>query len=248
MFPLHDDNPTELFPVVTLGLLAGCAAVWVLVQGAGLAPDALRESVCALGAIPAEVTGRAGTWASGSCSPGGLAWGALVTSMFLHGSWLHLIGTLWFLWIFGNNVEDSMGHLRFVVFYLLTGVVAALAHVALDPASTVPLVGASGAISAVMGAYMVLYPRARVDTLFWIVVFVRVIPLPAWVILGYWFFIQVASTGAVGGGGGVAYAAHVGGFVAGALLIKVFEDPRLVSAKRRGVGLLPGNPGGRRWW
>lgn len=248
MFPLHDDNPTELFPLITLGLMGACVAVWALVQGAGFSPEVLGESVCALGAIPAEVVARPGTWASGPCSPGGLSWEALLTSMFLHGSWFHLIGNLWFLWIFGNNVEDSMGHLRFLVFYVLTGVVAALAHVLADPASTVPMVGASGAISAVMGAYLVLYPRARVDTLFWIVVFVRVVPLPAWIILGYWFLIQLASTGAMGGGGGVAYAAHVGGFVAGALLIPVFRNARLVAAKKAGVVRLPRNLDRGGWW
>jgi membrane associated rhomboid family serine protease len=238
LFPLHDDNPTELFPVLTLGIMAACAAAWVLLQGAGTSPEVLGDSVCALGAIPAEVTGTPGAWGSGPCEPGGLSWEALLTSMFLHGSWLHLIGNLWFLWIFGNNVEDSMGHVRFLVFYLVTGVSAALAHVLVDPASTVPMVGASGAISGVMGAYLVLYPRARVDTLFWVIVFVRVIPLPALVILGYWFFIQMASAGAPAAGGGVAYAAHVGGFMAGLILVKLFQNPRLVSAKRRGVVLL----------
>lgn len=223
-------------------------AVWVLVEGAGLSPQTLGDSICVLGSIPAEVTGRPAGWGSGPCRPGGLGWESLVTSMFLHGSWLHLVGNLWFLWIFGNNVEDSMGHLHFFAFYLVTGVAAALAHVVADPASTVPMVGASGAISAVMGAYLVLYPRARVATLFWIVVFVRVVQLPAWVILGYWFLLQLASTGTAGTGGGVAYAAHVGGFAAGALLIKLVENPRLVSAKRKGVAPLPRGPDRGGWW
>lgn len=248
VFPLHDDNPTELFPVLTLGLMGACVAAWVMVQGAGGSPEALAGSVCAYGAIPAEVTGRPGEWGLGPCAPGGLARGALLTSMFLHGSWLHLIGNLWFLWIFGNNVEDSMGHGRFLVFYLVTGVVAALSHVLMDPASTVPMVGASGAISAVMGAYLVLYPRARVDTLFWIVVFVRVVPLPAWVLLGYWFLIQLVATGVSGASGGVAYAAHAGGFVAGVVLVKLFRNPKLVSAKRRGVVLLPRELDRGGWW
>ena len=247
MFPLHDDNPSELFPIFTLGIIAACVAAWVFVQGAGLSPGVLDESVCALGAIPAEVTGEA-AGPGGPCRLGGLTWEALVTSMFLHGSWFHLIGNMWFLWIFGNNVEDSMGHLRFVVFYLLTGVVAALSHVLLDPGSSVPLVGASGAISGIMGAYLVLYPRARVDTLIFLVIFVRVVPLPAWVILGYWFLIQLVSTGAAAGGGGVAYAAHVGGFVAGAVLIKLFSNSRLVSAKRTGVVLLRKDLDRGGWW
>lgn len=124
----------------------------------------------------------------------GLTWQALFSSMFLHASWMHLIGNMWFLWIFGNNVEDSMGHLRFLVFYVLAGLVAAMAHVLSDPSSTLPMVGASGAISAVMGAYLVLYPRALVHTLFFFIVFFRIIPLPAWVLVGYWIVIQVVSS------------------------------------------------------
>jgi membrane associated rhomboid family serine protease len=165
---------------------------------------------------------------------------------------MHLVGNLWFLWIFGNNIEDSMGHLRFLVFYLLTGVIAALAHVLSDPTSAVPVVGASGAISGVMGAYLVLYPKARVDTLFFFVVFIRVIPLPAWILLVYWMVLQVggslATAAAGGGGGGVAYAAHLGGFVAGLLLIPIFRNPRLVQAKRRGVVLQPHELDHRGWW
>jgi membrane associated rhomboid family serine protease len=177
----------------------------------------------------------------GPCRLGGFTWQALFSSMFLHASWMHLIGNMWFLWIFGNNVEDSMGHLRFGLFYLLTGLVAALAHVVTDPSSPIPMVGASGAISAVMGAYLVLHPRARVHTLFFFLVFIRVIPLPAWVILGYWIVLQVGSSLLEPGtGGGVAYTAHIGGFVAGAALIFLFRNPGLVGAKRRGAA--------RGWW
>lgn len=245
MFPLRDDNPTELFPFVTVALMAACVGVWLLLQGGGMDPGILGESVCVLGAIPAEVTGRAA--AGGPCVLGGLTWQGTLTSMFLHGSWMHLIGNLWFLWIFGNNVEDSMGHLRYLVFYLGTGVVATLAHVFTDPASTTPLVGASGAISAVMGAYLVLYPRARVHTLFFFLVFFRIVPLPAWVILGYWFLIQLVSTSA-GAAGGVAYAAHVGGFLAGIVLIPLFANPSLVKAKRHGVVIARGELRGGGWW
>jgi len=239
VFPLRDDNPTEIFPFVTILLIGVTAAAWWYLQGAGMTRDVLTGSVCALGAIPAEITGRAVPANAGPCRLGGLTWEALVTSMFLHGGWMHLVGNLWFLWIFGNNVEDSMGHLRFVVFYLVTELVAAMAHVVMNPSSTVPMVGASGAISGVMGAYLVLYPRARVDTLFWIVFLIRIVPLPAWLLLGYWMLIQLAGSAATTavGGGGVAYAAHVGGFVAGALLIGLFRDPKLVAAKRRGVVL-----------
>ncbi|HSM60181.1 MAG TPA: rhomboid family intramembrane serine protease, partial [Longimicrobiales bacterium] len=145
--------------------------------------------------------------------------------------------------------EDSMGRLRFMVFFLLTGVVASLAHVWLAPASSVPLVGASGAISAVMGAYVVLYPRARVDTLFFFFVFIRVVPLPAWVMVGYWFLVQVVSTASFPAeGGGVAYAAHVGGFLAGVLLIPIFRNRKLVRAKRAHVVLPRRDLDRGGWW
>lgn len=167
----------------------------------------------------------------------------------MHGSWMHLIGNMWFLWIFGNNVEDSMGHLRYLVFYLLCGLVAALAHVFTDMSSVTPMVGASGAISAIMGAYLVLYPKARVHTLFFFFVFFRIIPLPAWVILGYWMAIQVVSSLAgPGTGGGVAYTAHVGGFLTGALLILIFRNPKLVGAKRGGVRLSREELDRGGWW
>ena len=237
MFPLHDDNPTEIFPVITLLIIAVCVWVWWYVQGAGFSAQSLDGSICAFGAIPAEVTG-ATEGAAGPCRLGGLTWQALLTSMFLHGSWMHLVGNMWFLWIFGNNIEDSMGHLRFLVFYLLTGLVAALAHVLTDAGSVIPMVGASGAISAIMGAYLVLYPRASVHTLFFFLFFIRIVPLPAWVMLGYWILIQVVSSAATpSGGGGVAYTAHIGGFVAGLALILLFRNPKLVSAKRSKVKL-----------
>jgi len=149
---------------------------------------------------------------------------------------MHLIGNMWFLWVFGNNIEDSMGHFRYVIFYLLTGVLAAAAHIATDPSGAIPTVGASGAISGVMGAYIVLYPKVRVQTLIFLVIYIRVIPLPAWALLAYWFFLQVmGGSAALGGdGGGVAFWAHVGGFVAGVVLIKLFEKRKLVAAKRAG--------------
>jgi membrane associated rhomboid family serine protease len=150
----------------------------------------------------------------------------VLTSMFLHGSWMHVLGNMWFLWIFGNNIEDSMGHARFIVFYLACGVAAAMAQVFLNPASPIPMVGASGAISGVMGAYLVLYPRVRV----FVVVPIGIIPffiaLPAWTMLIYWAGIQMVSglIGMIGAQdeGGVAFGAHVGGFLAGVILIKLF--------------------------
>ena len=181
MIPLRDENPTELTPFVTVLFLALNVFAWFLVQGAG-SPGALQASVMAFGAVPCEVTG--------ACRVDGLGAGALLSSMFMHGSWEHIIGNMVFLWVFGNNIEDSMGHLRFILFYLLTGVAAALAHTFLYPASAIPTVGASGAISGVMGAYILLYPRARVQTFFPPFFFFY---LPAFVFLGYWFFLQLSS-------------------------------------------------------
>jgi membrane associated rhomboid family serine protease len=238
VIPLKDDNPTEITPFFTMILIGACVAVWVLIQGAGASEPRLVASVCELGAIPAEITNSPDT--GGECRLGGLTWGALLTSMFLHGSWMHLIGNMWFLWIFGNNIEDSMGHLRFLAFYLLTGLAAAGAHVLTDASSTVPVVGASGAISGIMGAYLVLYPRARVLIPLIFGFFVRMTWLPAWLMLGYWFLVQAlsaAATPADAGGGGVAFMAHIGGFVAGAALVKLFERHELVQAKRAHVKL-----------
>jgi len=171
-----------------------------------------------------------------ACQVGGPKWATVLTSMFMHGSWMHLIGNMWFLWVFGNNIEDSMGHLRYIVFYLLTGALASAAHIFAGPGSGVPTVGASGAIAGVMGAYLLLYPKVKIQTLIFLVVYVRVIRMAAWVMLIYWLVIQVVSgAGSIGAeGGGVAFWAHVGGFVAGLILIKPFVRSVLVEAKRAG--------------
>lgn len=230
MIPLRDENPTELTPFVTVALIVANLACWFLLQEAGAA-EALRASVDTFGTVPCEITA--------ACPVRGLRWGALGSSMFMHGSWEHLLGNLLFLWVFGNNIEDSMGHLRFAVFYLLCGIVAGLAHVYLSPNSALPAVGASGAISGVMGAYILLYPRVKVRT--WIPPFFFV-NLSAIFLLGYWFFLQLAA-GVVSFGpemgeqGGVAVWAHVGGFVAGLALIRLFKKPQLVAAKRAGETL-----------
>ncbi|MEZ4417421.1 MAG: rhomboid family intramembrane serine protease [Gemmatimonadota bacterium] len=244
MFPLRDDNPTEITPFVTIGIIAACVLVWILLQGAGASEAALVGSLCAYGAIPGEVLGWIEPGAliqlgqGVTCRAGGLTRGALVTSMFLHGSWMHLIGNMWFLWIFGNNIEDSMGHLRYLVFYLLTGLLAAAAHVISDPGSAIPTVGASGAISGIMGAYLVLYPRARVKTLVPLIIFITILNVPAWAMLGYWFVVQLLSSATQDvTGGGVAFWAHIGGFVAGVLLVRLFANSQLVSAKRSGIVL-----------
>lgn len=240
MFPLRDDNPTRVTPVVTIALIVANIVVWLLYQRAGI-DEGFLLSLCGGGAIPADLTGRLAPGAviplgsAYACEVGGLGWLTIFTSMFMHGSWMHLAGNLWFLWIFGNNIEDSMGRGRFVAFYLLSGVLATAAHVISNPASTVPTVGASGAISGVMGAYLLLYPRVRVHTLFIFFVIVRVFALPAWVVLLEWFVIQLFSGfGSLGNtGAGVAFWAHIGGFVAGVGLIKLFARPELVQQFRR---------------
>jgi len=240
MFPYRDDNPTLRTPVVTIGVIALNTAVWVLVQGMGADP-ALTRSVCELGLIPGELLHRipAGTaiplGPGASCVVGyGATWLTPLSSMFLHGSWFHLIGNMWFLWLFGNNIEDSMGRTRFVLFYLLSGLGAAATQTLLSPTSAVPMVGASGAISGVMGAYVILYPTVQVHMLVVLVVFITRIVVPAYLMLGYWFLLQlVQGTATLGSTGGVAFWAHVGGFIAGAGLIFLFRDPELVAEHRR---------------
>ena len=246
MFPISDDNPTLHTPWMTYVILALILAAWVVLQGAGLSEAQLAASVCNLGLVPAELMH---TRPIGFAVPitnelacvvddEAINWLTPVTSMFLHGGWGHILGNALFFWVFGNNIEDSMGPFRFVLFYLLCGVIAAGTHVALDPASPVPTVGASGAISGIMGAYLVLYPKAHVRLLIWILLFVRIVPVPAWFALLWWFGWQV-----IAGlpqlnpmrpdvSGGVAVWAHIGGFVAGAVLVKLFENEVLV-AKRR---------------
>jgi membrane associated rhomboid family serine protease len=237
VFPYRDENETVRTPVITFVLIAINMLVWIVVQRAG-SEAALAASVCNLGLIPGELTQLA---KPGDGFPIGEGLVCLVdagrepehilTSMFLHGSWMHVLGNMWFLWLFGNNVEDSMGRGRFVVFYLLSGLGAAAAQVIASPDSIVPMVGASGAISGVMGAYVILYPRARVFTLVPIFFFFTSIALPAWVMLGYWMLIQVV--GGLGGAeAGVAFWAHVGGFIVGIALIKFFARPEYIAQHR----------------
>jgi membrane associated rhomboid family serine protease len=235
MFPYRDDNPTLATPIATFLIIGVNVFVWVVVQGMGAEP-ALSRSVCELGLIPAEFLGKLPegfTLPMGRSTvcviSGEPSWFTPLTSMFLHGGWFHLIGNMWFLWVFGNNVEDSMGRLRYLFFYLLCGLAAAAAQTFVNPVSAVPMVGASGAISGVMGAYVVLYPRVRVHVLVVLVIFITRIVVPAYLMLGYWFLLQLIGGGLASGEGGVAFWAHAGGFVAGALLIWVFRDPELVA-------------------
>ena len=251
MFPYKDENPTFHPTIVTWALVGLNVAVWVLVQGMGSEPM-LTRSVCQLGLIPGELLGRV---AEGSqirlgptaiCQLGAPNPVTPITSMFLHGGWLHLLGNMMFLWVFGDNVEDSMGHGRFVVFYLMGGLAAAGAQMAINPDSPVPMVGASGAIGGVMGAYVVLYPKARIRVLVFFG-FIFFIVVPAYLMLGYWFLLQLLgglpSIGQGGAGGGVAFWAHIGGFVTGALTIFLFKDPERVAKHREGVARMRGQWG-----
>jgi membrane associated rhomboid family serine protease len=247
MFPIGDENPTLRTPIVTYLLLAALLAVWLLVQGAGFDAHTLAATVCDLGLVPGELTGEAAVGTGVPIGQGMLCvvdrqpinWLTPFTSMFLHGSWMHLLGNGLFLWVFGNNVEDSMGRGRFFVFYVLCGLAAAAAQVAVGPASAVPMVGASGAISGVLGGYLVLYPRVRVRVLFILIIFIRVFRIPAYLVLLWWIGYQILSglpeLMAVDPdvSGGVAFWAHIGGFAAGMLLIKLFARKDLVERHRR---------------
>jgi membrane associated rhomboid family serine protease len=247
MIPIGDENPTLRTPIVTYLLLAALLAVWVLVQGAGFDEPKLAATVCNLGLVPGELTGSSPEGTAVPIGPGmacvvdrePLNWLTPLFSMFLHGSWMHLLGNALFLWVFGNNVEDSMGRGRFLLFYLLCGLAAAAAQVAVGPASPVPMVGASGAISGVLGGYLLLYPRVRIRVLFIFFIFFRVFRIPAYLVLLWWIGYQLvlglpelmAIDPEVSSG--VAFWAHIGGFAAGLLLIKLFAQKDLVERHRR---------------
>ena len=208
MIPLRDIIPSRTVPYITITIIALNALAWLF--EVSLSPEVLEQFLRIYGVVPADFTAP-----------------TLITSMFLHGSWMHVIGNMWYLWIFGDNVEDRLGHGRFIVFYLLCGIAAAIGQIAIDPLSTLPTIGASGAIAGVMGAYFVLYPRSRVLTLVPLILWWELFELPAIVLLGFWFLMQlfsaagsIAVTSGTHGGGGVAFMAHVAGFVAG--MIGVF--------------------------
>ena len=282
MLPLKDNNPTSRFPIVTVGLIVACVAVfiWQLnfpenqrLSEAGFGH--IDQSSLEYGAIPYRIThtsaGKCDIGAVGEFAPGQFEAGVvcpgtkdyaeavarsqanpgadlgpfqidqkpwyetLFTSMFMHGGWLHIIGNMLFLWVFGNNIEDMMGRLKYLAFYLVGGLVALYTQALIDPGSTVPTIGASGAIAAVLGAYALLLPRAKVLTLIFIIFFVTLVEIPAMVMLGIWFVLQFIpalgqAAAPVAGSGGVAYFAHVGGFIFGILVMLVAR--RFISAER----------------
>ncbi len=219
MIPLRDVIPSRTTPYITVTIIVLNALAWL--YELALPEDVLPLFLQLYGVVPADFSAS-----------------TLVSSMFLHGSWMHFLGNMWYLWIFGDNVEDRMGHGRFIVFYLLCGAGAAMGHILMDPDSTLPTIGASGAIAAVMGAYFVLYPHSRVLTLIPLIIIWEIVELPAILLLGFWFLMQLlgAGAGAIADtastqGGGIAFVAHVAGFVLGAAGVLVFRKRRGADAR-----------------
>ena len=224
LLPLRDDNPTSSFPFVTIGMILANGLIFF--HQITLDFAASQRFIYQWGAIPYQITHGEVLRVTPSI-PLPLT---IFSSMFLHGGFLHIFGNMLYLWIFGNNIEDSLGHFRFFLFYLMCGLFAGVAQIVSGPDSTVPMIGASGAIAGVLGAYLILFPGARILTLVFIIIFVKVIRIPALIVLGFWFFIQLLG---VGGGAdtNVAFLAHIGGFIAGLILVKIFQPP--ASRRRR---------------
>ena len=236
MIPLRDANPTRRPALVTLAIIVACSVAFgwelgLLARGGG----AFELAITDWGVVPGRLTAA---WGRGEFLSGESL--TLLTSQFLHGGWLHLLGNLLYLWIFGNNVEDRLGRVGFLLFYLTGGVLAGLAQVAIDPGSTTPTIGASGAIAATLGAYLVFFPGARVTSLVFLGFFYQLVKIPAAIVLGFWFVLQlVDGIGSLGvtRGGGVAFFAHIGGFVFGASLAWVLtRRGRGRPMTRSGVG------------
>lgn len=210
MIPLKDENPTQTFPFVTISLIV--INILVFIYEYTLSQETLRLTIERFGIVPYYLTHL-----SYALDPSGIPrFYTLITSTFFHGGILHLAFNMLFFWIFGNNIEDVLGHIKFILFYLLSGIIAGISQALITPHSTVPIIGASGAVAGILGAYLVLYPRARILTLFWFFFFIRIVRIPTVVFLGFWFLIQILYAGT---GGGVAWFAHIGGFIAGVIMI-----------------------------
>jgi membrane associated rhomboid family serine protease len=220
MFPIWDDIPTKKFPLITVILIALNSMVFFYQLSLG---EKFSEFIYSMGLLPFEITHHVDLFPSGPS----LIYLTIFSSMFMHGSIVHLLGNMLFLWIFGNNVEDYLGRKKFVIFYLVCGIAAAFTQVFFNPDSRVPMVGASGAIAGVLGAYSVLYPRAKVTTVIIFIFFIRLIKIPAIIVLSFWIIYQflygISSLAATTGEGGVAWFAHIGGFICGVILIKLFK-------------------------
>jgi membrane associated rhomboid family serine protease len=236
MIPIRDDQPRFTTPYITYFIVALNAVIFLYEFSLSLqSRAALNGVIYQFGIIPSHITQAIGFHSSDRLA----AFIPILTSMFLHASWLHIIGNMWVLWIFGDNIEDYLGHFVYLLFYLLSGFAAAITHILLNANSVAPTVGASGAIAGIMGAYFVLFPKARVLTLVPLIIFFTFWWLPAWIVLGYWFLLQFLSGAATSitttnqNNGGIAFWAHVGGFVAGIILIKIL--PRRSGTYRYGT-------------
>ena len=242
LIPLHDHNPGDKLPLVTYTIIGLNVLIWFAVQGMGINPMFV-ESICRFGLVPGIFLGNLADGTLILSSPiwacrfdGSTDYYTVVSSMFMHGGWLHLILNIWFLFIFGENVENVMGRVRFIIFYFACGFIAAFTHIASDPNSSVPMVGASGALGGVMGAYIILYPRARVKMLLFLLIFVTIFEVPAVLILGLWFVVnllaflsQLDSTTS----GGMAVWGHLGGFLSGMGLILLMRPKQQVLPLQR---------------
>ena len=218
-FPLRDDNPTKARPIISYILLGLCVMIFFWQVSLGAEQHA---TIMAYGMIPARLFGAEAAYGLPNIIP---AWATTISSMFLHGGFMHLAGNMLYLWIFGDNVEDSIGRRNFVIFYVLCGIAAALAQALVDPGSQIPMIGASGAIAGVLGAYLLLHPRANIRCLIGFFIFFRMVNVPAFLVLGGWIGLQFFSLGQIDSN--VAYVAHIGGFVAGMALIPFFKKPQV---------------------
>lgn len=222
MFPLRDENPTFRTPYLTIGLIVLCVLVFLYQQTQG--GEAGQIFVYRYGFIPSIFFGNESLPFDFGAAPAPVT---MITSMFLHGGWMHLIGNMMFLWIFGNNIEDELGPIRFIIFYMAAGILAALGQGFLDTQSDIPMVGASGAISGILGAYILLFPRAKILTLIWLGIFVTTMRISAIWFLGIWFGLQWLNALTSGpDGGGVAWWAHIGGFIGGVVLLFLLKPRR----------------------
>ena len=216
MIPLKDDNPIQIVPVMTLGIIT--LNILIYLYQLSLSPEGLQHLLFRYGAVPSLILHPFSHETLPPALPAALT---IFSAMFLHGGFLHLLGNMLYLWVFGNNIEDTLGHFRFLIFYLICGFFAAFFHTLSDMNSTIPMIGASGAIAGVLGAYFLLFPRANVSTLFIFIIFIKVIKVPAVLILGLWFLIQLLNAGTEGGS--IAWYAHVGGFLTGLILVRFFK-------------------------
>ena len=226
-FPFADENPTKNKPLISWSIILVCSIIFLNYV---FEQDYTKEMIfLSFGMIPALIFGYSELSDSLNIVPPTFT---IITSMFLHGGWMHLIGNMTYLYIFGDNIEETLGKIKFIIFYLLTGICAALAQALLDPSSTIPMVGASGAIAGILGGYLVLFPRAKIKVFFWFIIFFKVIKIRAYIVLGGWILIQFLSfNGNDLNSGGVAYAAHIGGFISGIILIYIMKNKKKIIHK-----------------